>query len=182
MKISRVAIKIKRFALKLKNNTLRNFFTYYKYSKCSEDRVATFIRIWESFIFVWKILLEPSVSSSIDDKKKKKKKKELYSQRMESQYFNGKKYVFKACLLFINFFHRVVSTSVRKLSRKSWFLEAAEYRFYNCFENFSNIFSFLHRSCLLSSSSRWVKSSPHRIPRKRINISKTCLHQFVEKL
>lgn len=33
------------------------------------------------------------------DKKKKKKKKELYSQRMESQYFNGKKYVFKACLL-----------------------------------------------------------------------------------
>lgn len=99
MKISRVAIKIKRFALKLKNNTLRNFFTYYKYSKCSEDRVATFIRIWESFIFVWKILLEPSVSSSIDDKKKKKKKKELYSQRMESQYFNGKKYVFKACLL-----------------------------------------------------------------------------------
>ena len=30
---------------------------------------------------------------------KKKKKKELYSQRMESQYFNGKKYVFKACLL-----------------------------------------------------------------------------------
>lgn len=76
---------------------------------------------------------------------KKKKKKELYSQRMESQYFNGKKYVFKACLLFINFFHRVVSTSVRKLSRKPWFLEAAEYRFYNCFENFSNIsfFSFL---------------------------------------
>lgn len=116
------------------------------------------------------------------DKKKKKKKKELYSQRMESQYFNGKKYVFKACLLFINFFHRVVSTSVRKLSRKPWFLEAAEYRFYNCFENFSNIFSFLHRSCLLSSSSRWVKSSPRRIPRKRINISKTCLHQFVEKL
>lgn len=116
------------------------------------------------------------------DKKKKKKKKELYSQRMESQYFNGKKYVFKACLLFINFFHRVVSTSVRKLSRKSWFLEAAEYRFYNCFENFSNIFSFLHRSCLLSSSSRWVKSSPCRIPRKRINISKTCLHQFIEKL
>lgn len=117
------------------------------------------------------------------DKKKKKKKKELYSQRMESQYFNGKKYVFKACLLFINFFHRVVSTSVRKLSRKSWFLEAAEYRFYNCFENFSNIsfFSF-HRSCFLSSSSRWVKSSPRRIPRKRINISKTCLHQFVEKL
>lgn len=85
--------------------------------------------------------------------------------------------------LFINFFHRVVSTSVRKLSRKSWFLEAAEYRFYNCFENFSNIsfFSF-HRSCFLSSSSRWVKSSPRRIPRKRINISKTCLHQFVEKL
>ena len=182
MKISRVAIKIKRFALKLKNNTLRNFFTYYKYSKCSEDRVATFIRIWESFIFVWKILLEPSVSSSIDDKKKKKKKKELYSQRMESQYFNGKKYVFKACLLeflLISFIES--SPSVRKLSRKSWFLEAAEYRFYNCFENFSNIsfFSF-HRSCLLSS--RWVKSSPRRIPRKRINISKTCLHQFVEKL
>ena len=31
--------------------------------------------------------------------KEEEEKKELYSQRMESQYFNGKKYVFKACLL-----------------------------------------------------------------------------------
>ena len=131
------------------------------------------------------ICLEDFVRASILDRRQKEEeeKKELYSQRMESQYFNGKKYVFKACLLeflLISFIES--SPSVRKLSRKPWFLEAAEYRFYNCFENFSNIFSFLHRSCLLSSSSRWVKSSPHRIPRKRINISKTSLHQFVEKL
>lgn len=47
------------------------------------------------------ICLEDFVRASILDRRQKEEeeKKELYSQRMESQYFNGKKYVFKACLL-----------------------------------------------------------------------------------
>ena len=133
------------------------------------------------------ICLEDFVRASILDRRQKEEEEEkrIVFSTNGKPIFQWKEIRFQSlpARLFINFFHRVVSTSVRKLSRKSWFLEAAEYRFYNCFENFSNIsfFSF-HRSCLLSSSSRWVKSSPHRIPRKRINISKTCLHQFVEKL
>lgn len=132
------------------------------------------------------ICLEDFVRASILDRRQKEEEEEkrIVFSTNGKPIFQWKEIRFQSlpARLFINFFHRVVSTSVRKLSRKSWFLEAAEYRFYNCFENFSNIFSFLHRSCLLSSSSRWVKSSPRRIPRKRINISKTCLHQFVEKL
>lgn len=106
MKISRVAIKIKRFALKLKNNTLRNFFTYYKYSKCSEDRVATFIRIWESFIFVWKILLEPSVSSSIETatKRRRRRKKNCILNEWKANISMERNTFSKlACFLLISF-------------------------------------------------------------------------------
>lgn len=77
-------------------------------------------RLYLSRIYVFGRFFR-TVSSSIEEETvTKRKKKRKYSQPMESQYFYGKKYVFKAWVLLISFIgKRVVSTSVRKLSSPS---------------------------------------------------------------